>query len=328
MAVVTSVADIDCITLASALSSLVRDEGHDPDAYLDTIETETSVDGTRTVVRWHRIAHDATCDKPDINKLVSKLFRLLIDFTCSRKELAEASEVYERTRSGQAFAGLQEKARRLFTSSSTTGEVGELLLYYLAEHLLKYPQVLCKYPLKMNPNVHAHGADGIHASVDPATGHLRLHWGEAKLHQKFSKAIDDCFSSLCDLIIEPSTAKKTKTRDIELLRDFIALDDLALEQSIRDYLDPDQALSKKIRFCGLALVGFDLSDYAGLTEEIANRQVDAIGARTSAWAAKVREAVKKYELVSITIDIFCIPFPSVQAFRDAFLRCLGVISAD
>ena len=328
MAIVTLAADIDCITLASALSGLVRDEGHEPDAYLDTIEVETSVDGTRTLVRWHRIAHDATCDKPDVEKLVSKLFRLLIDFSCSRKELAEASEVYERTRSGQAFAGLQEKARRLFTSSSTTGEVGELLLYYLAEHLLKYPQVLCKYPLKTNPNIHAHGADGIHASVDPATGHLRLHWGEAKLHQRLNKALDDCFSSLCDLTLEPSTAKKTKTRDIELLRDYIALDDPGLEQSIRSYLDPDDVLSNKIRFCGLALVGFDLSDYAKLSVEIANQQVDAIRARTLAWSVKVKEAVEKYELVSVTIDIFCIPFPSVQAFRDAFLRHLGVSNAN
>ena len=103
--------------------------------------------------------HDATLDEPDTAKLIDKLFRLLIDFACIRQELADALANVKKggSASGQAF--LAQKARRLFVSAPTTGEVGELLLYYLAEHALRYPQVLCKFPLKTNPNVHAHGAD-------------------------------------------------------------------------------------------------------------------------------------------------------------------------
>ena len=308
-----------------AFSALVRDDGDDASAYLDTLEVESIIDGTQTLVRWHRICHDVTLDKPDTEKLLDKLFKLLIDFACTRKELADAlaSPVPGKPPSGQAFSALQEKARGLFTTSSTTGEVGELLLYFLAEHLLKYPQVLCKFSLKTNPNVHAHGADGVHASVDPSTQHLRLHWGEAKLYQKLGNAVNDCCESLSELILQPPGAKKSKKRDIELFRDFIKLENPALEMAIRAYLDPDKPLSNKVRFCGLAVIGFDLEDYDALTKEVAQKETTAIAARTAKWAKKFKKSVEDYKLTGITIDAFCIPFPSVQDFRDAFLKRLG-----
>ena len=310
-------------TATLALAHLVRDGGKDPNAYLDCLEVETLVVDSQTVIRWHRIGHDATLDKPDTEKLIDKLIWLLIDFACTRKERDAALLAVTETGSTQAFAALQEKARRLFSSSETTGEAGELMLYYLAEHLLKYPQILCKFPLKTNPNVHAHGADGIHASVDPATGHLRLHWGEAKLYKRLDKAVDDCFSSLSELILEPTGVKKTKRRDVELLRDYIDLNEPGLEKAFRSYLDPDDTLSKQVRYCGLALIGFDLKDYSALTKEVAKKEVSAVSARIQEWTAKIKASVVKHELTEITIDVFCIPFPNVQNFRDAFLKRLG-----
>jgi len=311
----------DAATLV--LAHLVRDGGKDPHAYLDSLEVETSIVNTQTVIRWHRIGHDATLDRPDTEKLIDKLICLLVDFSCTRQERNEAVLAVKDTGSMQAVSALHEKARRLFTTSATTGEVGELMLYFLAEHLLKYPQILCKFPLKTNPNVHAHGADGVHASVDPVTGHLRLHWGEAKLYQQLGAAVDDCFSSLSELILEPLGAKKTKRRDVELLRDYIDLSEPGLELALRAYLDPDDTLSKKIRFCGLALIGFDLADYNAMTNELAKKEVTAVSARVQKWAAKIEASVEKHELIGITIDVFCIPFPSVEAFRAAFLKRLG-----
>ena len=305
------------------IQRLIRAGNCDPMAYLDTIESESNVGNTKTIIRWHRIGHDVTLGKPDIEKLIDKLFSVLIDFACTRKELEDASKKFNQSRSSQAFGELHEKARRLFTSATKSGEPGELLLYFLAEHLLKYPQVLCKFPHKTNPSVHAHGADGVHASVDPITGHLRLHWGEAKFYQKLGTAIDECFESLNELIREPPGAKKTKRRDVELLRDFIALNDPELEQAFKSYLDPDNLLSKKVCYCGLALSGFDLADYGTLSLEIAKGQTSAISARIADWSGKIKSALQKYELVGVTIDAFCIPFPSVQDFRNEFLKRLG-----
>ena len=314
--------------LANELERLVRGgTGDDVPSYLDCISTDTTAAGTKTVIRWHRLTHDATLNQPNIEKLVGKLFRLLIDFACTRAEIEEARRRFDQDRSTEGFAALQEKARRLFTKSAKTGEVGEMLLYFLAERLLRYPQVLCKMPHKTNPNVHAHGADGVHASVHPSNGHLRLHWGEAKLYQSIDAALDDCFGSLAELLLNPADAKKTKTRDIELLRDFVDLENPELEGAIRAYLDPDDRLSNKVEFCGLALVGFNLADYDGLCSEFAASKAAAIAARVSAWEGKLTAAVEKHKLVAVTVDAFCIPFQKVEALRTEFLRVLGVTNA-
>jgi hypothetical protein len=50
--------------------------------------------------------------------------------------------------------------------------------------------------------------------------------------------------------------------------------------------------------------------------------------RTIKWQQKLKSSVQKHELLGVTIDAFCIPFSSVQDFRDAFLDRLGVVHAD
>ena len=89
---------------ALVLAHLVRDGGTDPNAYLDSLEVETLVVNTQTVVRWHRVCHCATLDKPDTEKLIDKLILLLIDFACTRKERDEAVLAVTKTGSAQAFA--------------------------------------------------------------------------------------------------------------------------------------------------------------------------------------------------------------------------------
>lgn len=309
--------------LADHLEGIVRGgTGGDIPSYLDSISADTTTNGTKTLIRWHRLTHDATLNKPNIEKLIGKLFALMMEFACSRSEIKEALHTLKNDGSPEAFGRLQEKARRLFTSAKNTGEVGEILLYFLAERMLRYPQVLCKMPHKTSANVHAHGADGVHASVNPNNGHLRLHWGEAKLYASLDKAVEDCCSSLAEMLLSPPAAKKDKTRDIELLRDFIALDNVDLEKAIQSYLDPDDRLSNKVEFCGIALIGFNLADYSALCTEFAGRKTAELGARVANWSEKIRVGVEKHKLVTVTVDAFCIPFHSVEDVRAEFLKVL------
>ncbi len=311
--------------LAEELAKLIRGGvSDDVTAHLDTICSETNVAGSKTTIRWHRLTHDATLNRPNVAKLVAKLLRLVIDFACTREEIARAKKQLDETHSTEAFAALYNKARSLFTKKGkTTGEVGEILLYYLAERLLRYPQVLCKMPHKTNPEMHAHGADGVHASVQPTTKHLRLHWGEAKLYTDIGAAMNDCCESLAEMILQKPGGKKTSGRDIELLRDFIDLQDPDLEAVVKEYLNPDSRLSNRIEYCGLALVGFDLADYEKFCDHCAATQVAEITTRTAGWSDKFKTAIQKHELIGITIDAFCIPFRSVQDVRNEFLKALG-----
>jgi Cap4 SAVED domain len=45
-----------------------------------------------------------------------------------------------------------------------------MLLYLLLEVELGIPQLLCKTPLKTNPEVHYHGVDGVHGKVTDTGG--------------------------------------------------------------------------------------------------------------------------------------------------------------
>jgi hypothetical protein len=312
--------------LAEDLDKLIRGGvADDVSAHLETICSETNVDGTKTTIRWHRLVHHNTLNQPDVAKLVAKLLKLVMDFACSRDEIARAAKQFNETGSTEGFAALNTKARSLFTKKGKkTGEVGEILLYYLAERVLRYPQVLCKMPHKTNPEMHAHGADGIHGSVHPSTKHLRLHWGEAKLYQDITAAMDDCCESLAEMILQKPGGKKTSARDIELLRDFVDLKDPDLENVIKAYLDPDSKLSNQVEFCGLALVGFDLTDYETFYEHCAKAQSAQIAARITDWSGKLKTALKKHKLLGITIDAFCIPLRSVENVRKEFLKGLGV----
>jgi hypothetical protein len=324
--VVFSTASAPAGLTAEAFAKLLRraEVTNEVGSYLETINVDTAIPGTKTKIRWHRIAHDGTHNKPDVEKLVGKLIKLLVDFACTRSEISEAHERYLKTGSSEGFAALQEKARRLFTKADRAGEVGELMLFYLAERQLGYPQVLCKMPLKTNPNVHAHGADGVHASLHPTTNHLRLHWGEAKLWADFGTALNDCCFSLQEMLLNPPEAKKTKTRDLELLRDNLDLTNPVVEAAIKQYLNPDELVSNKVEFCGLALVGFNYADYDTLCAEFTKPDVAAVSARTILWADKIKLALEKHELIGLTIDTLCVPCTSVEDIRREFKKALSV----
>lgn len=313
------------VGLDEELLELIRLPSKDQiESYFDTISVPSAIHSTKTTVHWLRIVHDATLNQPNLKKVVGKLFALIVQFACTRSEIAEAGKYFEENnQSTEAFSLLHEKARSLFTTASNTGEPGEILLYFLVEGLLRYPQILCKMPHKTNPNVHAHGADGVHASVCPETGHLRLHWGEAKLYSSLDKALDDCFASLEEMIYDLPNAKKSHHRDLELLRDFVDLDDPNLEKAILTYLTADNKLSNHYKLCGTALVGFNLADYSTFCDSHVKNDAKAIATRTDGWSRQIMTRLKNKNLLDVNIDVFYVPFESVDKLREAFLQKLG-----
>jgi Cap4 SAVED domain len=312
--------DLPPIITPEEMAALIRGDESGLDAYLDPLAATTVLKGYDTEVRFHRIAHQATLGTPNLSKLVEKLFLVLVDFCCSRSEAHSAAEEFLRSKSVEAMAKLQEKAKSLFTKSAKTGEPGELLLYLLTERVLGYPQILCKYPHKTSAQVHTHGSDGIHASIDPATGHLRLHWGEAKFYSDWNSALSDALDAISELILQPAESTKKTDRDVQLIRDFIDLNDEALETAICDYMDPDKRLSNTVKFCGVCLIGFNQEKY---TELFKGAEADVTSMITSRLKS-IEKAVKQRGLAGIRLDFFCIPCESVENFRTYFIKRLGV----
>jgi len=246
------------------------------------------------------------------------------DYAIPRTVLAAAKVRDAKYNSTEAVTELVERAKRSFTDLARTGEGGEMLLFLLAERFLQLPQILCKMDLKTDTRMHYHGADGVYAGVTQE-GILKLYWGESKIYKDAGAAIRDCLSSLAPFLIEPEHEEAERGRDLLLLSDKADLSNPLLTDALKKYFDKSSKASKRVQYCGVALVGFDAPFYpkSGV-KAIANEIVEASRAELAGWRARIGERLKSEKLDQMEIELFCIPLPSADGFRSAFLKAMGL----
>ncbi len=114
-----------------------------------------------------------------------------------------------------------------------SSEVGEVIAYVLAQHLLKAPQVAAKMALKTSPNMPVHGLDGIHASFD--AGEMTIFFLEAKLSYAANAGAKAYAESAKDFL----SNRKQYLREYEIVADLGNLDALsgADREAALDYFD-------------------------------------------------------------------------------------------
>ncbi|RCH05463.1 hypothetical protein CSC36_3509 [Pseudomonas aeruginosa] len=199
-----------------------------------------------------------------------------------------------------------------------------MLLFLLAERFLKLPQILCKMDLKTDTRVHYHGADGVYAGVT-AEGTLKLYWGESKVYADASAAIRDCLNSLSPFLIEPEHEEAGRERDLMLLSDKADLSNPALTDALKKYFDRSSVMSKRVQYCGVALVGFDAPFYPkDNAKAVAEEIVEASRTALTGWSNRIGERLKLEKLDQMEIELFCVPLPSAEGFRAAFLKAMGI----
>ena len=246
------------------------------------------------------------------------------DYAIPRSKLAEAKARDQRFNSTEAVAELVERAKRSFTDLTNTGEGGEMLLFLLAERFLKLPQILCKMDLKTDNRMHYHGADGVYAGVT-SEGTLKLYWGESKVYGDASSAIRDCFTSLAPFLIEPEHEEAERERDLILLSDKADLSNPALTNALKKYFDKSSVMSRRVQYCGVALVGFDAPFYPkDDAKAVAEEIVKASRAELTSWSKSIGNRLKLEKLEQMEIEVFCVPLPSAEGFRAAFLKAMGI----
>lgn len=248
----------------------------------------------------------------------------VVDYAIPRSKLADAKARDNRFNSTEAVAELVERAKRSFTDLGNTGEGGEMLLFLLAERFLKLPQILCKMDLKTDTRMHYHGADGVYAGVTQK-GILKLYWGESKIYGDASAAIRACLNSLAPFLIEPEHDEAERERDLILLSDKADLSNPEITDALKRYFDKSSAMSKRVQYCGAALVGFDApfypkDDVKAVAEEIVKASRTAL----TGWCNSIGERLKLEKLDQMEIEMFCVPLPSAEGFRAAFLKAMGI----
>jgi hypothetical protein len=172
--------------------------------------------------------------------------------------------------------------------------------------------------------MHYHGADGVYAGVTH-DGVLKLYWGESKIYKSATTAIRDCLASLAPYLVQPEHDGADRERDLILLSDKADLNDPNLTEALRRYFDQSSPLSRRVRYCGVALVGFTAdfypdSDGAAVADEIEK----AAKAALEDWKGQIANRLTEEKLEPFEIEIFCLPLPSADDFRSDFLEAMGL----
>ena len=301
-----------------------RGDPRDLDAHL-AATSERVLDSTRTTVRCHFLRLDAH-GRPRLEPLVRYLVTLVVDYAIPRSQIEAAHKATTSRGSTKAIVELHTKAISLFTDLKKTGEGGELLLYALLEHLLGVPQILCKMSLKTNASMHIHGVDGVHAAVDKKSGNLCIYWGESKLYQSIGSGVKECFESLAKFLHSDGSTVSPAERDISLVRDQADLNDPDAQLAIKAFLNPDSILNNKVEYRGACLVGFDFDKYPSATQAMTVEELKkTVEEAAVEWRNHIREKLTDpHKLTAFSIEVFLVPFPSVEEFRKAFLKALKV----
>lgn len=308
---------------ATVLEAAVTGNPEALDVHLTIVERDVLIAGHTVKIHCHCLTVDGN-GRIQLRRLAEFMRNAAADYAMPRSKVAEAKARDAKFNSSEAIAELVERAKRSFTDLAKTGEGGEMLLFMLAERFLKLPQILCKMDLKTDDRLHYHGADGVYAGVTPE-GLLKLYWGESKIYESASRAIQDCLRSLAPYLIELEHEGAERERDLLLLSDKADLSDPTLTAALKKYFDRSSPQSKRVRYCGLALVGFKVPFYPKSgAEAVADEIANAARRALVDWRQKIGKNLTANKLESLEIEFFCVPLPSAQGFRDAFLKAMGL----
>lgn len=293
------------------------------EVHLTLVERDVKIDGHLVKVHCHCLSVDGN-SRVQPQRLAEFMRNAVVDYAIPRSKLAEAKARDVKFNSTEAVGELVERAKRSFTDLAKTGEGGEMLLFLLAERFLKLPQILCKMDLKTDSRMHYHGADGIYAGVT-SEGILKLYWGESKIYTDATAAIRDCLNSLAPFLIESEHEEAGRDRDLMLLSDKADLSSPALTDALKNYFDKSSVMSKRVQYCGVALVGFDAPFYPkDNARAVAEEILSASRTQLSGWSESIGKRLSVEKLDDVELEIFCIPLPSADGFRAAFLKAMGI----
>lgn len=306
------------------LIPLLRTKPDELNAYLEKVSCNVAIANTRTQAHCYFITLDGN-QRPRVKDFAKFIGNSITDFAIPRSEIQRALNEAIKTGSATPTAKLNAKAQNLFTRLPKSGEGGEVILSVFAETVLRLPQMFTKMVLKTNTEMHVHGCDGIHVGVNETNGNLALYWGESKLYSDATSAIRECFASLAPFLLDSGGSSAAQERDLQLMRDGIDFDDTQLEEAMKHYLDPDDPMRNQLEYRGLCLVGFDSNAYPTEPNSKEVEQVKQdIEKVFDERKGHIQKRVTAEKIHSFEIQVFCLPFPSVEDFRKAFRFELGL----
>lgn len=312
-------------SLEERIAALLRHDVNQLDTFLATVAADASIQGTQAKLHCSVICPDGN-GIPRVGDFAQWLAQHVVDYAIPRDEIAKAREFDAQHNTTRRTVALATKARQLFTKLEKTGEGGELLVYTLAQTRLRLPQLFCKMSYKTNSQMHVHGTDGIHVGLDVAAGRLAFYWCESKLYKSVAAGVAEALDSIKSFVCPEGGSGSATERDLALVRDNLALNDPDLEYALLRYLDKDDPYFNSLQYRGICLVGFDYDAYPTAPPGVVLAEfIEEARRAYQKWLETCRSHLDaRPPLNTIHLEVFLVPFPSVDAFRAAFLKELSL----
>lgn len=262
--------------------------------------------------------------KPTLLELIEVAHARIVNFVIPAGQIAAAQdEMLNNPGSADAYVRLTTEARNLFMKThdetGRSGELGELLLYMLVEWVLQAPIVACKMYLKTSLQMPVHGVDGIHLGSNDAG--LVFYWGESKLHEHLSSALD----SVIESITEHAGSPEKHQNEVRIIRSQMNLTGMnaSAQEALRKYFNPYEEESNKIKDCFSCLVGFDSTAYDRAGVDSFEEDFEKLyKERADTAFSLIKQKIANSGLSSFHFIYFLLPFPSVDDARQKFQNLL------
>ncbi len=218
----------------------------------------------------------------------------------------------------------RESVGKFVRSNENTGEFGELFLYCMLEGQEKAVQLVNKMRLKTSPNMHFHGADGLHFKKDNERNILYI--GESKIKKDFVQGSKKAFESLEAL----DEDIKKKNFEVSLIRenmnDYIPEE---LKNEIISHLDPWSENKVNFEERYVVFLGFSHQEIENmekkfkgqeLSEELKKYFQDVFNEKIS----QLLSSIKGNKLLNKkSFDFFIMPFKDTDKAKKMFLELLN-----
>ena len=324
------------VNLAELLDELLGENKHRGfAARLKNLDHKPVIDGADLFCKFFYLPFRS--GKPTVQEFVDYLYNKLVYFCIPRSVREEARKKINETGEFEYIQNLLDEAKNLFVTAGIkgyrSGEPGELILFILLEAALGAPQIVSKMYLKTSEEMPVHGCDAIHVSFNPSTETLCVYWGEAKVHQELSSALDDTCESIVSFREDMErNGRSAQSRDIAIIRDHADIAEGSFKEALMKYFDPYEEEYNKLEECHACFVGFEYSvlsninmlDKDNIDEAFREKYSERAESAMSLFADKIRGN----KLHDNKFVLFLLPFVDVEEFRKIFFTKIGQVVSD
>jgi len=298
------------------LNEYVSVASTDYEVLFDKIEHTKTINGVKVNLRFKYIKFTPNGELK-LDLLVDTLVSYFTHFCFSAQKRQLNDELTDMQREQQRNK-LQTEARKLFRKwnkeGSTSGEMGEMILWLLMEVVLKAPQIVAKMDLKTNPKLESFGSDGIHMKV--VDDILNIYFGEAKLYNSVTKALDSIFES-----IEGFHENDMQQHEYNMVTThYKYLKDNDKEKVFKFIQGNLETHELKVNHA--CLVGYDWKEYEKFNslqrDEFLDDFIELYKNDTDRLTRLIQTRFDKFSKKNLTFEVFFLPVKSVQELRDKF----------